>query len=284
MPELEVAGRRARFFDAGSGELVLLLHSASGSAAQWRALTDALLARGGLRVLAPDLQGYGGSTPWDPREPFRPEHDYGPLRAIIAHAGGGPVHLVGHSYGAMLALRLALADPTLRLRSLTVIEPVAFWLLHEAGEHDLYAEIRAVAEASMQAFDAGDVVGAVAPYINYWGGPGAWDALPQPVKDYVVATAGRVRQGWPVGLGDREAGVPLADFGRLRVPTLLIRGERTKEVARRIVDLLHAAIPQASMAVIPGAGHMSPISHPEPVNAAITVHLARASLSPTGLA
>ncbi len=241
MPELEVAGRRTRFFDTGSGELVLLLHSASGSAAQWRALTEALLARGGLRVLVPDLQGYGGSTPWDPREPFQPAHDYGPLRAIIAHAGGGSVHLVGHSYGAMLALRLALADSTLRLRSLTVIEPVAFWLLREAGEHAHYAEIRAIAEA----FDAGDVVGAVAPYINYWGGLGAWDALPHPVNDYVLATAGRVRQGWPVALGERQrpggvmhpedldGGRPcraLRDASRDRGLVMLLRRESCRKV------------------------------------------------------
>src|SRR4029450_10386264 len=101
VPELEVAGRRVRFTDAGSGEPVLLLHGASSSSAPWRALGQALLARGGLRVLAVDLQGYGGSAPWDPRVPLRLEDEFGPLRAVLAHARGGPVHLGGDSQGGV---------------------------------------------------------------------------------------------------------------------------------------------------------------------------------------
>jgi pimeloyl-ACP methyl ester carboxylesterase len=217
MPELVVGGRRVRFTDVGSGEPVVLLHAASGSAGQWRALAATLLARGGLRVLAVDLQGYGGSASWDPRDALHLEDEFAPLRAVIAHAGGGPVHLVGHSYGGMLALRLALADPALPPLSLALAEPVAFWLLRGIGEHSAYAEIRAVAEAFCAVFDAGDAVGAVAPYIDYWGGPGAWAALPEAVRAYALTTAGKVRREWAVALGDVDAGAPLADLARLRV-------------------------------------------------------------------
>nr|WP_207537721.1 alpha/beta fold hydrolase [Sabulicella rubraurantiaca] len=95
MPEIEVNGRKLRFTDAGSGEPVLLLHAASSSSGQWRTLSELLLAQGGLRVLAPDLQGYGGSSPWDPHTVLRLEDELAPLRALIAQAGGGPLHLVG---------------------------------------------------------------------------------------------------------------------------------------------------------------------------------------------
>jgi pimeloyl-ACP methyl ester carboxylesterase len=233
------------------------------------------LARGGLRVLAVDLQGYGGSAPWDPGVPLRLEDEFGPLRAVLACAGGAPVHLVGHSYGGMLALRLALADPAPPLRSLTLIEPPAFWLLREAGARGLYAEARALADGFVRDFDAGDVAGAVAPCMDFWGGAGAWAALPQAVRSYAIATAGKGRREWAIGLGDDGTGVLLADLGRLRASTLLVRGEKTNAVARGIVDLLHAAIPGAIVVEIPGAGHMSPISHPQAVNAAIAAHLAQ---------
>lgn len=185
------------------------------------------------------------------------------------------MHLVGHSHGGMIALRLALASRGPPLLSLTLIEPVAFWLLREAGEHGLYAEIRAVAEAFIEAFDTGDAVGAVAPYIDYWGGPGTWAALPEALRAYVAATAGKVRCAWAMALGDTEAGAPLADFTRLCASTLLVRGGHTRAPTRRIVDLLHGAIPGAELVEIPGAGHMAPVTHPGPVNAAIVAHLAR---------
>nr|WP_207537872.1 alpha/beta hydrolase [Sabulicella rubraurantiaca] len=175
----------------------------------------------------------------------------------------------------MIALRLVLSDRAFQLRSLTLIEPVAFWLLRDAGERDLYAEIRAVAEGAMAAFEAGDVVGTAAPIIDYWNGPGAWEALPEPVKKHALAAAGKSR--WAVALGDIDVGAPLADCERLRIPTLLIRGERTRATTRRILDLLHSAIPDARIMEIPGASHMSPITHPGPVSAAIAAHLTRAS-------
>ena len=77
MPEIEVTGRKVRFGDVGSGEPVLLLHTllhtTGSSSGQWHSLSDMLLAHGGLRVLAPDLQDHGGSGPWDPRQPLRLE-------------------------------------------------------------------------------------------------------------------------------------------------------------------------------------------------------------------
>lgn len=275
MPELEVAGRKVRFSDAGSGEPVVLLHASSSSSAQWRALSDALLARGNLRVLAIDLQGYGGSASWDPHVPLRLEDEFGPIRAVLAHVGNGPVHLVGHSYGGMIALRFALAEAGPHLLSLTLAEPVAFWLLREAGEDDAYAEARTVADTFVRDFDSGDVAGAVAPYIDYWSGRGAWEALPEAVKAYAIGTAAKPRREWAIALGDTEAGVRLADLERLRTPTLLIRGERSNGPTRRIAELLHAAIPGARMTEIPGAGHMAPLSHPGPVNTAIGAHVAQ---------
>src|SRR4051812_49512475 len=66
VPELEVAGRRVRFTGAGSGEPVLLLHAAFSSSAQWRSLSEAPLAPGGLRGLALFLQRSGGGAPPGP--------------------------------------------------------------------------------------------------------------------------------------------------------------------------------------------------------------------------
>src|SRR5690349_8336711 len=109
----------------GSGPRVVCLHSSTGSSAQWRALQDAMASR--WEVLAPDLHGHG-------RSPALPDGDVSALAAdadaVVAAAGiaARPVHLVGHSYGAAVALQVALRHPR-QVRSLTLYEPVVFGML-----------------------------------------------------------------------------------------------------------------------------------------------------------
>ena len=281
MPTLLVEGRRVCFTDTGAGDPVLLLHAAASSSAQWRVL-EPLLASRGFRVLALDLQGYGDSAPWDPRRPLLLEDELKPLRAVLAHLGGQPVHIIGHSYGALIALLFAPAHPA-QVLSLTLIEPIAFWLLRGAGEQTVLAEIQAIATAFAEAFDAGDVEAAAAGFINYWSGPGTWRVLPVATRDYVISTAGKVRREWSLALGDAELdpnrpscgrgdwglGAGLAEYARLRFRTLVICGEQTKAPARRVAELLHYSLPRAEFVGIPNAGHMSPLTHPGAVSEAI---------------
>ena len=59
------------------------------------------------------------------------------------------------------------------------------------------------------------------------------------------------------------------------IPTLLVRGTATTLAARTVVELLRDQLPHASLVEIGGAGHMSAVTHPRAVNAAIAHHLAR---------
>jgi pimeloyl-ACP methyl ester carboxylesterase len=157
MPILQAGEARVHVQEAGDGPPVLLLHASTSSGGQWRDL-QAMLA-GEFRTLAPDLLGYGKTSPWDPSRELSSEHELALLDAVVAHAGGGPIHLVGHSYGGLTALRLA-ASGRAPLASLTLVEPIAFWLLRLAGEAELYGEMRGVADAFVAAWRRGDVDGA----------------------------------------------------------------------------------------------------------------------------
>ena len=121
MPTIELDQARLAYLEVGAGETVVLLHSSASSGAQWRSLCAPLAER--FTALAPDLYGYGASDPWPGRAAMTLADEVAPLEALLARRPG-PVHLVGHSYGGAVALRLALRAPT--LRSLTLIEPVAF--------------------------------------------------------------------------------------------------------------------------------------------------------------
>src|SRR6516225_9793257 len=117
-------------------ETVVLLHGSASSSGLWRHAKAALQAR--YRCIAPDLIGYGSSAAWSQQAAFSLEAE---LRAIeqSLQCCADTLHLVGYSYGGVLALHLALADPG-RVQSLTLIEPVFFAALKYAGDWSSYFE------------------------------------------------------------------------------------------------------------------------------------------------
>jgi pimeloyl-ACP methyl ester carboxylesterase len=103
----EVAGARVRYVDVGQGPAVVLLHGFASSLETWDLVIPAL--RSGHRVLALDLKGFGWTD--------RPPGDYSPLAqarlvlALMDARGIDRAAIVGHSWGASVALRLALEAP-----------------------------------------------------------------------------------------------------------------------------------------------------------------------------
>src|SRR4051794_38237412 len=94
--------------EAGSGQPVVLLHGSACSGRQWRDLTGRLEDR--FRVLAPDLHGHGESDAWPGPAPLTLAGEAA-IVAALANLAGEPIHLVGHSYGAAVALHFAQAHP-----------------------------------------------------------------------------------------------------------------------------------------------------------------------------
>ncbi len=117
MPTLEVGGNRVNYRVSGSGVPVILLHSSSRHSGQWKALMEDLSEN--YRFFAPDLHGFGRSSPLpDDGQPYF-VHDVAMLQAFVDLAGE-PVHLVGHSLGGTVAAHAVLARPEQAL-SLTLI-------------------------------------------------------------------------------------------------------------------------------------------------------------------
>lgn len=260
MPCVEVRGRRVEYLDAGSGDPVVLLHSSASSAAQWRVLTGQLTER--YRVLAPDLYGYGESARWPGHAAFTLAHEAEIVHALLDHVGT-QAHLVGHSWGGAVALHAARTRGG-RFRSLVLIEPVAFYLLADR------AEIAAVADGVRRAVASGDYMGGCRSFYEYWSGPGSWDAVPAARREAMAPLMAKVAIEFHAAFTE-PAG--LADHRRIAVPTLLLLGERSPQPTRRICELLAATLPDARLRVVEGAGHMSPLTHREAVNALVAEHL-----------
>src|SRR5437764_14294957 len=97
----EARGCRLRYLVAGEGERLVLVHGLGGAASNWVALAPLLLP--GRRVLVPELPGHGGSAPL----PGTPGLEaYAESLCVLLEREGASA-LVGHSFGAAVALRLA---------------------------------------------------------------------------------------------------------------------------------------------------------------------------------
>src|SRR5262249_22023088 len=113
------------FREAGTGPGVVCMHSNASSSAQWRGLMDLLAPR--FRVFAPDSYDAGKSPDWPSDRVIRLRDEVELVEPVLPRAGS-PLALVGHSYGAAVALIAALADPG-RVRAMALYEPTLFALL-----------------------------------------------------------------------------------------------------------------------------------------------------------
>jgi len=240
--------------DIGQGPPLLLIHSAGMGAAQWRVLARALA--GEFRCLAPNLRGYGRSSPWPEGKPAAIAAELALLEAVALRAGA-PLHLVGHSMGAWLALELARRKPR-GCVSLILIEPVVLGTLRAPGEEAPLAEVSAMIEDVLAAFARADVAAAMERFTDYWYGTGAWAEIPLAQRLPIFARAAKMRADVAAVWADRT---PASAFAGIGVPTLVLSAERTTRAAARMAELLTAAVRGARREIVPEAGHMAPISH-----------------------
>lgn len=261
MPAITINGSVRHFDDEGSGPAVILVHGSVSSSRQWRKLVERL--RGRYRLIAADLHaGEAGAT-------FSFGEDCGLVDHLI-DAASGKVHLVGHSYGGVIALKTALARRE-RLAGLILIEPSCFHLLERAGLHREHSEIAELRARQEEALAAGDPDASARVFLDYWMGPRAWAEMPEPRRAAIRSGMPKVVQDW---IGTFDGSTRIEDVRSLDVPALLMRATDTKTPSARIVDLMREALPGSRLVEIEQGGHMSPLTNPEPVNAAIENFLA----------
>jgi pimeloyl-ACP methyl ester carboxylesterase len=105
--------------DEGEGQPVLLLHGFPDSSQGWRHQVPALV-EAGLRVIAPDLRGFGASDKPDKVEEYAIGRSVADMVALLDETGVERAHLVGHDWGAGLAWSLAAFAPA-RVQRLVVL-------------------------------------------------------------------------------------------------------------------------------------------------------------------
>jgi pimeloyl-ACP methyl ester carboxylesterase len=244
-----------------SGGLVVMLHGLGGSRTAWEPqLTSLSLA--GYRAAAWDMPGYGASDP--PRE-WTFDGLASAAATWIRGLRPGAAHVVGLSLGGMVALHLALAEPSL-VRSLVLCDTSPAFGLDGLTDSDTWIEARLTpirAGATPASMAAGVFEAIMAP-----GAPAA--AVEQ-------AAAAMAR----VGATAFEAAVrclPSHDvrerLTEIAAPTLVIVGALDRETPPDYARHLANGIAGSRYIEIEGAGHISNLERPESFNAALLDFLA----------
>lgn len=270
MPYAQINGFAAHYTEAGKGETVVLLHAGGTSSAHWRKIAPQLQGR--FRVVAPDLIGFGETGFWSGERELTHDDQAALVRGVIEQATeegpAGPVHVVGHSYGGAVAVRLALNYPEL-VKSLFLIEPVLSPLLRQAGEDKLFEMERSLANAFIADYEAGRSASAWRRFIDHHNGDGTWESLSGNARYRFLSMTRETADAYRSNLNNPTT---LYDLRALTMPTLVACGARTTETYRLICRILRGRIPGCATLDVEGAAHMSPLSHPEQIADAIEAH------------
>ena len=242
----------------GRGTPIVLLHSSMSSRKQWRELT--LRLRDSYRLIAVDLYGYGDTPPPQPGH-FTIDDEVRLVGSVLASAlrPHERFHLVGHSYGGVVALQLA-QGLRHRLRSLALYEPIPFHLL--PADAPVVSELHAVqreVEASLRKDDAG---AGVASFVDYWSGRGAFARMPGDRR----ATLCKLLPKMALELRAVAAETTSAQsYRRITAPVCLMGGRDSPRAAHMSLAILAQLFPRARRSLVT-AGHLAPATHPALVN------------------
>ncbi len=237
----------------GPGVPLLLVHGFPFDRRMWRGQQSGLAPR---RLLLPDLRGHGESEPGPP--PYSMVRLAEDLRQIMDHFALDQVVLAGLSMGGYVALAFALRYPE-RLRALMLLDT-------QAGADT--PEVRG-ARADQSARVRRDGVAAIADQLldRLVGGRQVDPATIELTREMILGTSTDGVVGALEGMAARPDVRPM--LAAISCPTLILVGSDDNVTPPKLAREMAAAIPNADLVEIPGAGHLAPLEQPETVNAAI---------------
>lgn len=252
---------------------VLALHCTLAHSGAWRGVLRELQDE--ITMHAIDLPSHGRSADWQPSDGDFQDAAAEGARAVLDRS----MDLVGHSFGATVALRLAAEQPHL-VRSLTLIEPVFFVVAAEDAP-EILKQHDADARPFFETYETGDAALAARLFNRMWADPTSprWPDLPEATRAAMTRAIHVVPASGPAIYVDRMGLLEPGGFSQITAPTLLLRGTNTHEVIGVINEGLARRMPNAESLIVEGAGHMLPITHPKETASLLRNHFVKAPLA-----
>ena len=256
------AGFAAHITTLGAGpRRVLALHCTMAFGGAWGGVSKALGE--GVSLVAPDMPSHGKSPDWDEASDFGETV----FAASMAALDEGPMDVVGHSFGAATALRMAVEHPE-RIRSLTLFEPVFFAAALAEGSTALDDDERNLVEME-EALERRDFDTAARAFNGMWSAGPKWDSLPERSRAAMARAVHVVPMTKPFLYDDNRNLLAPGRMEAVTAPTLVMRGAQSLPMITATNAGLAKRLGNAVEVVIEGAGHMAPISHPVEVAGSI---------------
>jgi pimeloyl-ACP methyl ester carboxylesterase len=254
--------------ESGQGPTIVLVPGSCSTGAAWRPIMSQWQSR--FRCVTTSLLGYGRTT--ERRTPVDSDigHEAEILESVIRRAAC-PVHLVGHSFGGLSALAVALRN-RVPLLSLAILEGPAPEILRQMCEYSQYRSFREMTDIYFSMFQAGDR-NAIQHMIDFYGGAGTFVGWPQRVRDHAIETTASNILDWASAYGFRLTRPLLA---KIDIPVLVLWGENSHPAVQRANQLL-AQCTKASAITVAGAAHFMISTHPEEVARTLAQHVSAAT-------
>lgn len=243
----------------GAGEPLVLVHAGVADARMWEPIVPSLAAS--RRVVRLDMRGYGRSR--SARGTFSPSGDVAALLDALAIQRA---HVVGASFGGLVALELAATRPQ-RVASLVLLSAAL-------PDIDLSPELLAFAEAEEAAITVGRIDDAVEVNVRMWANDSAAEVKALVADMQRAAFELQLREGAESDELDPPVSARLHKIG---VPATVAYGDRDVRDFEQIARRLHAGLPDATLHEISGAGHLPALDQPDAVAQLVLRHLERAA-------
>lgn len=224
---VRIGGATVQYGTAGRGDPVLMIHGLSGSTRWWRPVVPAFAEH--FRVYLINLPGFGAAVPRGRLLPLA--HLASWIEAWADEVGLSRVHVLGHSMGGYVAMRLAAETPR-RVSRLVLVASAGIPVAPRLGNYLVpMARASTVLAPAFLPVLAADAMRA-----------GPWNLL---------------RAAMDLQRQDARTLLP-----RIEAPTLVVWGDRDVLVPLAAARILNSGIKGSRLAVIPGAGHVPMYDRP----------------------